>query len=185
MATKIIHCNTCGAEMASSAKMCPQCGAKNKKPIYKKWWFWVLALIVCISLSGGGSDNKQEEANNSEGKTVEKAQEEVISYTRYNVTELFDMLEKNALKAEDTFKGQYVEIEGYLVTIDSSGKYIGVGAASTDYDHLFSSVHCDIRNDEQKQQIMEMASGDPIVVRGKITTVGEILGYSLMIDRIN
>jgi len=28
MAAKLIRCKTCGAEMASGAKACPQCGAK-------------------------------------------------------------------------------------------------------------------------------------------------------------
>ena len=40
------HCKTCGAKIAKKAKKCPSCGAKNKKPIYKRLWFWVLAVIV-------------------------------------------------------------------------------------------------------------------------------------------
>ena len=42
----MILCKTCGAKMAKKAKKCPSCGAKNKKPIYKRFWFWVLAIIV-------------------------------------------------------------------------------------------------------------------------------------------
>ena len=30
--SKMIKCKTCGADIASSAKSCPGCGAKNKKP---------------------------------------------------------------------------------------------------------------------------------------------------------
>ena len=29
---KMKNCKTCGANMAKKAKICPQCGAKNKKP---------------------------------------------------------------------------------------------------------------------------------------------------------
>ena len=54
MANKLINCKTCGAEMASNAKVCPQCGAKNKKPIFKKWWFWVLVVIIIGSIIGNG-----------------------------------------------------------------------------------------------------------------------------------
>lgn len=41
-------CKTCGAKMAKNAKRCPACGAKNKKPIYKRIWFWILAIIVIV-----------------------------------------------------------------------------------------------------------------------------------------
>lgn len=196
MANKLTNCKTCGAEMASNAKTCPQCGAKNKKPIYKKWWFWVLIVIIIGGIIGGSSGSKDkpaERANNTEttqGETVdtkndESKQEETITYTHYNVTELLDALDDNALKASNTFKNQYVEIEGYLGTIDSSGSYICVGAGSNNYDYIFKDVQCFVKSDDQLAQIMEMSTDDPITVRGKITDVGEVLGYSLNIDSIN
>ena len=56
--SKMIKCKTCGVNIASSAKSCPSCGAKNKKPIYTKWWFWVLViLIIGAGASGGSSSN--------------------------------------------------------------------------------------------------------------------------------
>ena len=54
MAKKMIECKTCGKEIAKSAKVCPGCGAKNKKPIFKKWWFWIVVFVVLISLVSGG-----------------------------------------------------------------------------------------------------------------------------------
>lgn len=189
MANKLINCKTCGAEMASNAKVCPQCGAKNKKPIFKKWWFWVLVVIIIGSIIGGSSGSKNtpsDPANNNETTQGEPVkEEESITYTHYNVTDLLDALEDNALKASGIFKGQYVEIEGYLGTIDSSGSYICVGAGSNNYDYFLQDVQCYVKSDEQLAQIMEMSTDDPIVVRGKITDVGEVLGYSLNIDSIN
>jgi hypothetical protein len=101
------------------------------------------------------------------------------------VTELFDLLSSNALKAEKTYQDQYVEIEGYLSVIDSDGKYISVGADPDDLEYLLQDVQCYIKSDEQLDQIMEMSKGDPIVVRGKIKNIGEVLGYQLDIDSIN
>lgn len=185
MANKLTNCSVCGAEMAANAKSCPQCGAKNKKPIYKKWWFWVLIIIVVFGIIGGTGGNKPESASKPVDTGSQKSTEvEIVNYAHYNVTELFDAVDKNAAKAQSDFKSQYVEIEGYLSTIDSDGKYISVGADPNDYDYLLRSVHCDIKSEEQLQIIMNMSSGDPIVVRGKITDVGEVLGYYLNIDSI-
>ena len=43
---KMISCSACGREIAKTAKLCPQCGAKIKIPVYKKWWFWVIIVVA-------------------------------------------------------------------------------------------------------------------------------------------
>lgn len=56
---KMVYCRNCNTPMAENTVICPACGAKNKKPIYTKWWFILLAVIVIFSLIraiGGGSD---------------------------------------------------------------------------------------------------------------------------------
>ena len=45
---KMKNCKSCGKEIANSAKTCPSCGAKNKKPFYKAVWFWVIVIIFVI-----------------------------------------------------------------------------------------------------------------------------------------
>ena len=81
------------------------------------------------------------------------------------------------MKAADKYKGQYVELTGRLSVIDSNGKYISI-VDSTD-EWAITGVQCYIKNDEQKQVVMDMSIGDEIVVKGKITDVGEVLGYFL------
>ena len=49
----------------------------------------------------------------------------------------------------------------------------------------FSGIQCYLTTDEQKAQIMEMSVDDIVTLRGKIKSVGEVLGYSLDIDSIN
>ena len=75
--SKITKCKICGADVATTAKACPACGGKIKKPFYKKWWVWVLAVIVIIGIgsSGGKNDVSVKEGN----KTSENKQE-----TTYN-----------------------------------------------------------------------------------------------------
>lgn len=49
MNKKMTNCKVCGTEIAKNAKRCPHCGAKNKKPIYKRGWFIFLVVILAFS----------------------------------------------------------------------------------------------------------------------------------------
>jgi len=44
-----ICCKSCGAELCADAFVCPACGVKVKKPVYKKWWFWLI-VIAAVAL---------------------------------------------------------------------------------------------------------------------------------------
>lgn len=61
MNSKMDVCCACGQAIAKSAKSCPHCGAKNKKSIFKKWWFWLLIVMfvsIAVSAGSGGGDGK-------------------------------------------------------------------------------------------------------------------------------
>ena len=45
---KIRVCKNCNNPLPEKATVCPSCGAKNKKPIYKKWWFWLIIALIVI-----------------------------------------------------------------------------------------------------------------------------------------
>lgn len=46
--TKTTLCRNCHAPLPEGAKVCPSCGAKNKKPFYKRGWFILLVIVVVI-----------------------------------------------------------------------------------------------------------------------------------------
>lgn len=201
-------CKHCATEIPYEAKVCPNCRKKVKGGKVK----WILLAIVILgilgSLMGGGDDaedtkpsdtnqaevsqdvSEQQENQEIEQEVEKETKEEKtteapkIEYKKYNVTELFDDLKDNALKAEKLHQDEYVKITGYLGTIDSDGSYIGVGAAEDDYDYMFQEVQCYIQSDEQLDQVMELSKGDKITVKGQISSIGELMGYSLKIDKI-
>ena len=197
---KLITCKHCGVQIAAGAKTCPQCGGKNSKPIFKKWWFWVIIVLVIGGIGAGGSgvgsksnsssDNASAPAATTpavEEKKEQPAKEEVkedpaISYTAYSVDEMMDDLNSNALKASQKYKDQYVEITGRLSNIDSSGSYISINPQNDEW--AFIGVQCYIKNDEQLNKVMDMNTDDIVTIRGKVTDVGEVLGYSMNIDSI-
>ena len=191
--SKMKPCKHCGAEIAANAKSCPQCGGKNKKPIYKRGWFVALCVIVVAAAAssagtagnppaGGTSETEVPSVSASVSAAVSAPVEEEIVYTACKVDDMMDLLDNNAMKAESTYNDQYVEVTGRLSVIDSDGKYISLYPIKNEW--AFTGVQCFIKKDEQKQQVMEMSMGDRVTVRGKITSVGELLGYQLNIIEI-
>lgn len=185
--TKLINCKTCNAEISSSAKQCPKCGAKIKKPIYKKIWFWIIIIIILIAaINSGNEDNSANNNSNTNNTTnnsnnVENKQEN-IEYITLTVDDLEQALEDNAAAAKDTYNNKYVEFTGKLSVIDSDLKYISVESSTKEFDLI--GIHCTIKTNEQKEIVKSLTKDEEITIKGKVTDVGEILGYYVDIVEI-
>lgn len=189
--TKI--CKHCQSEIPKKAKVCPQC---RKKQGGKLGWIIIgiaVVLIIGAAAGGGGDEPKQSADTGTEkqasakseeksGEAKEEEQKEEISYAPYSVSQMMSDLDNNALNAETTYKDQYVEITGILGNIDSSGKYISL--MPEDNEYAIIGVQCYIKNDDQKNQVAGMSKGNTVTLRGKVKSVGEVMGYSLDIDEI-
>ena len=57
--SKMKICKNCNNAMPANMKICPACGAKNKKPFYKRWWFIFIVIIVLLGIIGSIGDNKK------------------------------------------------------------------------------------------------------------------------------
>lgn len=67
---KMKACKTCGTMIAKNAKRCPSCGAKNKKPIYKRLWFWILVIAVVGVIIGVIKDSQPIDYDNPAAKVT-------------------------------------------------------------------------------------------------------------------
>ena len=176
--SKITKCSTCNADVAASAKVCMSCGAKIKKPFYKKMWFILLTVIViAVAVSNLGGDKENTAKNTSDTTT-----NDVITYEEYSVSKLIDDLEGNALNAKNTYEGKYVKLRGKLTNIDASGDYISI--SSVEDKITFYGVQCFIKSDEQKSHVASLNIDDVVTIKGKVISIGEVLGYSINIDEI-
>lgn len=66
-------CTACGAEVASGANVCSNCGAKLSKPITKKPWFWIVIVVLVLALGGsmGGNSSSSSSSGSSSAKPDE------------------------------------------------------------------------------------------------------------------
>ncbi|ELC8455823.1 Ltp family lipoprotein [Clostridium perfringens] len=105
--SKMKKCKVCSKEIASNAKTCPECGAKNKKAIYKRPWFIVLAIIIIIGAVGGSSYEDSTVANNKTISEVEQNQDKEISNNQGGEKDV--LVKENEEKVEE--KEEKVEEE--------------------------------------------------------------------------
>ena len=178
-------CKNCGKEMDDKAVVCISCGhaaGKNgKKKFYKKWWFWVLVIlgIIIIAANGGGDAPKPDApAQNAENGTAS-----AIQYEKLDLRVMLNDLKGNAFSAEEKYQGKYLEVSGEISNFDSDGAYISIKPVGADA-WSFESMMCYIKNEEQKQVLLQKKVGDTVTVRGKIKSIGEVLGFSMDIDTI-
>ena len=122
------------------------------------------------------TSEKTKKDNNKSKSSTEK------TYTPIDIDVLEDALDNNAAAAKDEYKGKYLEITGRLGVIDSDLKYIGLLSTTDEWDIV--GVHCNIKNSATKDIVKTLTKDQTIVVKGKITDVGEVLGYYLDIDEI-
>ncbi len=125
MSNKLITCKACGCEVAKSAKFCPKCGAKNKKSIFKKWWFWVIigVLVLAIGTTGSNTDTSTDSDGtvNQGGSSDNAGGNNIVSTkSEYRVG---DILQDGNTKIVFMSSGDYVE-ENALMQPSDGNKYI-------------------------------------------------------------
>lgn len=149
----------------------------EKKPFYKRVWFIVLVVVVIIAAVMPKGDKDADTAN----KTAETSTKE-ITYTAADAGQMLSDLENNALNAEKTYKDKDLEITGKVFNIDSSGKYINIDGLNSEF--TMTGITCNLQNDEQRDVVASISKGATVVVRGHVTDVGEVLGYTINVDQI-
>ena len=97
--SKMTQCKSCAKEIATSAKSCPGCGAKNKKPIYKRVWFWIIAIIIVIGATGGSDTDDSKEINSGNIESEQEVSQNNIENTTAE--------NKSENKVEDNIPTEY------------------------------------------------------------------------------
>lgn len=131
----------------------------------------VFAVLVLVGIMlPDGDNNTAREAKQRE-------------YIMVSVSTLVNELENNAAAAQKKYKNKYVKVTGKLGTIDSDGDYISIDDPADDFS--ITGVQCFINKNDKKQSnfVLNLRKGQTVTAYGKITDVGELLGYHLEVDR--
>ena len=168
--SKMINCKVCGAEIAKSAKVCPQCGAKNKK---KNWWVKVILIAICLLLIKTIIDSGNGNLNNETSNT-KLPRSEYISMCQ---PADYDSVARNPNDYRNkylTFKGTVVQVlEGSPLTLRINQENKDVFANDTWYITYSSSSN--------ESRILE---DDVIIVYGRctgITSYKSIFGQKITV----
>ena len=170
---KLTACKACGNEIAKSAKSCPHCGAKNKKPIFKKWWFWVIVVAVFVSAVSGEDEGTEKTTASEESIVrVEEVFEETVEETEEEIFEVVVEEEvAEELVTEEPVQEIVVEEEtaveeelslGKINALGSAKNYLRIMAFSyeglvkqlefegyTNEEAVYAAEHCDADWNEQ------------------------------------
>lgn len=98
--------------------------------------------------------------------------------------DLANALATNALNAKETYQGKYIRVTGNLSTIDASGKYFVIDDGGYLGQLDGHGIQCSIKDDATLDRLRQTSTGESLTVCGKVTDVGEVIGYMMDTDRI-
>lgn len=180
---KLVKCKICGAEIAKTAKTCPNCGANQHKGATVAFVVIVIVTIILVIsvLSGGEGEDNTGVADSQQGNSstisessneaANDAEEEmeVISVT---AEDLYSAYEENSVNADNLYKGNIVSVTGVVSNIgqDIITKKPCVSLDSGDEFGLYP-VQCFFS--DSSDALANLRDGDIVTIVGKCT------GYSV------
>ena len=189
---KLKKCKACGTFVAKNAKICPNCGKKLKHPFLNFVLILVAIIVTLNSIVDAVEDNSlvssetTTQTNNKEEQISSKEsndKENTIKLTQERVSadELINLLNDNALKASNQYKGKNIQLTGKITNIDASGDYFSLGPLKDNFS--FYNINCQIE-DKHIAQVINFSKGQIVTLNGKVSRIGEIIGYIIDVDTI-
>ncbi|MGX6443560.1 hypothetical protein ACWM35_10110 [Neobacillus sp. K501] len=127
------------------------------KPFYKKWWVWVIAIIVVLFIAGLGGEEEPEKAEESKTQEESTSKQEETAYTAENV---YDWLKESGL-----IKGEGKDKTSEFKNSEGIVKVIGTGEV-------------DIHEFKKEEQAKKYDTGSDLTVSHKNIYILIIQGQS-------
>lgn len=158
---------------------------------FKTGCLGVIGVVVLLGVIGGlmGGGDKNAPSSSSTPAATEKQdkaqQPKQKVYNDADINVLLSEAKDNAAAANQNYKGKDVKITGgHVYNIDSDVHYITIDGSAAKYTMIH--VRCDVNssNKELKDSILKLKKEQPVTVYGTISDVGDIMGYTLKLDKI-
>ena len=114
----------------------------------------------------------KEHEKDSEKYTQQVSQN--ISYEKVSILDMIGQLRMNAARAQQRYKGKYIEFSGVLSNVDADGDYFNVETGE-----FLAGIQCYLKDSKNQKTIINKNIGSRVHVKGLARDVGEVLGYSL------
>lgn len=144
---------------------------KPKKKFYKRWWFWVLIILV-LGVIGSNSDSPKQSVTSN---PTPAAAQQPVAAIKVTALALSTAYKDNEVAADAKYKGQTVEITG---TVDTIGKDIldtpYIALATTQYA-IIDRIQCMFSKSDEPQ-LAAVTKGQSITLRGEVTgKIGNVI----------
>ena len=138
----------------------------------------IIAIVLMYPDSFKGGSNSNTPTSTQATETPQ------IQYEKVDLQDMLDELDANAMRAEEKYQDKHIEITGKISVFDSDGKYIAIVPCDA-HKLSLDSVHCNLTDQTHKTFLLEKNVGDVVTIKGKVVSIGEILGYSVKIAEIS
>ena len=151
--------------------------ARPKKKFYKKWWFWVIAIIVAIGALGSGGEENTDVAKDTPSTPVaadtakpaedKKEEPKKVEAIKVSAVDLAAAYEGNEVKADKTYKDKAVEVTGKVKDI---GVILGQTyvVLSSGKDFSITDVQCFFKDKAEIDKVAELNKGDTVTITGEV-----------------
>lgn len=142
-----------------------------KKPIWKKWWFWGIVIVILIAYAG--SNGNKSTQTTAPGTSTPSASQPVAQQApkeeaiKVSAVDLAAAYEANEVKADQIYKDKTADITGTVEDIGVSlgSTYIVLSAGK---DFAITSTQCFFENKDEINKVAELKKGDKVTVEGVI-----------------
>lgn len=182
MSQKLIRCKTCGAQIAKSAKHCPNCGAKQHQVLLTLSVILIVIFVFVWVVALFGDDNEQ--PHGSDGNSTASASSNNNTQNNNNKTndieviavssqDLYTAYEENKVNADNLYKGKILAVTGEItdITQDLITKNPCIKLDTGDTYGIYT-IQCFFKdNDDTNAYIAELRDGQTVTIYGKCTGV--------------
>lgn len=143
-------CKKCGREAENGALVCSYCGnILNKKPFYKKWWFWVIISVAVIGITSGTAsvnEKPKKETGNFSSTNSTSESEETFGITD---TAVFNTIKVTAEELKESTGKNYFEPDngnvfvGVRFTIENTSEEDQTISSLLLFDAYCDGTKCD------------------------------------------